>query len=60
MNLGAGKYSIATAVVAREAHLERNHEWCDLAKIFIVINANKKDFTGCVWLEPEVTVEVVR
>ena len=56
MNLGAGKYSIATAVLAREAHLERNHEWCDLAKIFTVINANKKDFTGCVWLEPELTV----
>jgi lipopolysaccharide transport system ATP-binding protein len=58
MNLGAGEYSIATAVVAGETHLERNHEWCDLAKIFTVINANKKAFTGCVWLEPKVTVEV--
>ena len=60
MNLGAGEYSIATAVVAGETHLERNHEWCDLAKVFTVINANKKAFTGCVWLEPELTVEVVQ
>ena len=60
MNLGAGEYSIATAVVAGETHLERNHEWCDLAKVFTVINANKKAFTGCVWLEPEVAVEVVQ
>ena len=52
MNLGAGEYSIATAVVAGETHLERNHEWCDLAKVFTVINANKKAFTGFVWLEP--------
>jgi lipopolysaccharide transport system ATP-binding protein len=60
MNLGAGEYSIATAVVAGETHLDRNHEWCDLAKVFSVVNANKKTFTGFVWLEPEVAVEVVR
>ena len=60
MNLGAGEYSIATAVIAGETHLERNHEWCDLAKIFTVVNANQKAFTGCVWLEPEVTVEMVQ
>ena len=60
MNLGAGEYSIATAVVAGETHLDRNHEWCDLAKVFTVINADKKAFTGFVWLEPEVTVEVMR
>ena len=60
MNLGAGEYSIATAVVAGETHLERNHEWCDLAKVFTVSNATKKAFTGFVWLEPEVAVEVVQ
>ena len=42
MNLGAGDYSIATAVVAGETHLDCNHEWCDLAKVFTVINTNKK------------------
>ena len=52
MNLGAGEYSITTAVVAGETHLDRNHEWCDLAKVFTVINAHKKAFTGFVWLEP--------
>ncbi len=60
MNLGAGEYSITTAVVAGETHLDRNHEWCDLAKVFTVINAHKKAFTGFVWLEPEVAVEVVQ
>ena len=57
---GRWEYSITTAVVAGETHLDRNHEWCDLAKVFTVINANKKAFTGFVWLEPEVAVEVVR
>ena len=60
MNLGAGEYSIATAVVKGETHLERNYEWCDLAKVFTVINADKKAFMGFVWLEPEVAVEVLR
>ena len=60
MNLGAGEYSIATAVVKGETHLERNYEWCDLAKVFTVINADKKAFMGFVWLEPEVSVEVLQ
>ena len=60
VNLGAGEYSIATAVVKGETHLERNYEWRDLAKVFTVINADKKAFMGFVWLEPEVSVEVLQ
>jgi lipopolysaccharide transport system ATP-binding protein len=59
MNLGPGEYSIATAITGGETHLEGNHEWRDLAKVFTVVNANQKTFSGFVWLEPEVTVEAL-
>ncbi len=59
MNLGPGEYSIATAITGGETHLEGNHEWRDLAKVFTVVNANRKTFSGFVWLEPEVKVEAL-
>jgi lipopolysaccharide transport system ATP-binding protein len=59
MNLGPGEYSIATAITGGETHLEGNHEWRDLAKVFTVVNANQKTFSGFVWLEPEVKVEAL-
>jgi len=59
MNLGAGEYSIATAIAGGETHLEGNHEWCDLAKVFTIINTHQKAFSGCVWLEPEVEIEAL-
>ena len=59
MNLGAGEYSIATAIAGGETHLEGNHEWCDLAKVFTIINAHQKAFSGFAWLEPEVEIEAL-
>ena len=59
MNLGAGEYSIATAIAGGETHLEGNHEWCDLAKVFTIINTHQKAFSGFVWLEPEVEIEAL-
>ncbi|MDG2461716.1 MAG: ABC transporter ATP-binding protein [Luminiphilus sp.] len=59
MNLGAGEYSIATALAGGETHLEGNYEWCDLAKVFTIINAHHKAFSGCAWLEPEVEIEAL-
>jgi len=58
VNLNAGEYSIATALTAGETHLEGNYEWKSLAKVFTVVNSGIKPFTGFVWLEPSVTVEV--
>lgn len=60
MNLNAGEYSIAVALTAGETHVEGNYEWRDLAKVFTVVNANVRPFTGFAYIEPsQVTVEVV-
>jgi lipopolysaccharide transport system ATP-binding protein len=55
-NLGAGTYSIQTAVVGSDSHVEHNYEWRDLAAIFSVINVNMPHFAGCAWLDPQITV----
>ena len=58
LNLGAGSYSVTTALTSSETHLAHNYEWRDLAFLFIVMNLNRKEFVGCSWLEP--TVEIIR
>jgi lipopolysaccharide transport system ATP-binding protein len=58
LNLGAGSYSITTALTSSETHLADNYEWRDLAHLFIVMNMNRREFVGSSWLEPE--VEIVR
>ncbi|CAH0992019.1 Vitamin B12 import ATP-binding protein BtuD [Sinobacterium norvegicum] len=52
INLGIGSYSIQTALVSSESHLENNYEWLDLAYLFNVININKEEFAGCAWIDP--------
>jgi lipopolysaccharide transport system ATP-binding protein len=37
-NLGAGSYSVATAIVSTDTHLVNNYEWRDLALVFTVVN----------------------
>ncbi|CAI2717064.1 ABC transporter ATP-binding protein [Nitrospina watsonii] len=56
-NLGVGSYSIQTALVDRETHLSFNYEWRDLALVFNVINIDKTQFAGCLWNEPQITIE---
>lgn len=56
-NLGVGSYSIQTALTDRDTHLTANYEWRDLALMFNVINVNKTHFAGCLWSEPQITVE---
>lgn len=58
LNLGAGSYSITTALTSTDTHLTDNYEWRDLAFLFIVMNMNRKLFIGSSWIEPK--VEVVR
>lgn len=57
MNLGQGNYSITTALTETHSHVARNFEWRDLAIVFNVINAEKIEFIGCSWLEPEIKIE---
>ncbi len=55
-NLGVGTYSIATALVSSDTHLENNYEWKDLALVFSVININKEHFVGCAWIDSACSV----
>jgi lipopolysaccharide transport system ATP-binding protein len=54
MNLGPGTYSISTALVSSDTHLERNYEWRDLAMVFTVANLDKPMFVGTAWVPPQI------
>ena len=56
LNLGAGSYSITTALTSDETHLGNNYEWRDLALLFMVVNMNRRAFVGSSWLEPQVEI----
>lgn len=56
LNLGAGSYSITTALTGSETHLTTNYEWRDMAALFIVMNMNRKEFVGSSWMEPRVEI----
>lgn len=55
-NLGPGTYSVQTALVSNDSHLNNNYEWRDLALVFNVININKDHFAGCAWLDPKIGI----
>lgn len=56
-NLGPGTYSVQTALVSTDTHLENNYEWRDLALVFNVVNISKEHFAGCGWLDPVITIK---
>jgi len=56
MNLGAGSYSVATAIVSTDTHLVNNYEWRDLALVFNVVNMRRPHFEGTAWLDPSITI----
>ncbi len=57
VTIGAGTYSISTALVSTETHLVNNYEWRDLALIFTVANLDKPTFIGSSWMQPLIEVE---
>lgn len=57
-NLGAGSYSVSTALHVADTHLSSNYEWRDLALMFNVTNVNRDIFVGVNWLPPR--LECVR
>jgi len=57
VNLGEGSYSVATALTSSDTHLGDNYEWRDLALLFTVVNLSQPIFTGCVWLEPSISLQ---
>jgi lipopolysaccharide transport system ATP-binding protein len=57
MNLGPGSYSIATALVSSDTHLDNNYQWIELALVFTVINMTHQHFVGCAWIDPVIEIE---
>lgn len=58
-DLGPGSYSVQTALVNADTHLERNYEWLDLALLFHVANMHKPHFEGCAWLNPRIEISTL-
>lgn len=56
MNLGPGTYSVSTALVSTDTHLERNYEWRDFAASFEVVNTAVPYFEGQVFLAPRIEI----
>lgn len=56
MNLGPGSYSVSTALVSADTHLQNNYEWRDLALVFNVHNSNLPVFIGSSWMAPEIEI----
>lgn len=56
-NLGVGHFSIQTALVSSDTHLDNNYEWRDLALLFEVVNFDKNHFTGITWLDPQIGIK---
>ncbi len=55
--LGAGSFSVTTALTRGETHLDDNFEWQDNLLVFDVINANHPAFIGSSWLDTRFAVE---
>lgn len=55
-NFGPGDYSVQTALVSTETHLDSNYEWKDLALIFNVVNYTKTNFSGLLWMDPKIVI----
>ncbi|HGE6115736.1 TPA: ABC transporter ATP-binding protein [Vibrio cholerae] len=58
-NLGPGNYSIQTALVSSDNHLENNYEWRDLALIFEIVNIDKAPFSGLTWLDSKIGIRTL-
>lgn len=56
-NMGAGAYSVSTALVSTDTHLVNNYEWRDLALVFTVMNVDRTYFVGATWIPPLISVK---
>ena len=56
MNLGPGTYSVSTALVGSDTHLDTNYEWRDRALTFEVVNGPGIHFEGQVYLAPMIGI----
>ena len=50
LNLGPGSYNLSVALVDRDTHLSRNFAWQDNVLVFEVVNMDRPEFVGTVFL----------
>jgi len=56
-NFGVGSYSVQNALHDTDTHLNMNYDLRSMALVFNVINIDKKHFLGCLWNEPNISIE---
>lgn len=56
MNLGPGAYTLSTALVSSDTHLDQNYEWRDQAYAFEVVHGNGPHFEGQCYLAPRIEI----
>lgn len=56
LNIGPGAYSISTALVNSNTHLDQNYEWVDNALSFDVVHGSETYFEGQSYLEPIIRI----
>lgn len=56
LNLGPGIYSISTALVSTDTHLDKNYEWRDHALSFEVVHGSEPYFEGQIYLAPTIKI----
>ncbi|MEO3386174.1 ABC transporter ATP-binding protein [Mesorhizobium sp. CAU 1741] len=52
-----GSYSVSTALVSGESHIEQSYEWRDLALMFSVVNVGEPPFDGISYLPVDLRVK---
>jgi lipopolysaccharide transport system ATP-binding protein len=57
--LGPGSYSISSALVSSDTHLEDNFEWQDNAIVFDVVNTDRPVFVGSSWLNTKFVIDEI-
>ena len=55
-----GSYSVSTALVGGESHIEQSYEWRDLALMFSVVNLREPPFDGVSYLPVGLRIERTR
>jgi len=59
LSVGVGNYSIQTALVDSENHIDKNFEWIDLAHTFQVTSSSKSDFNGYCYLDTNIEINKI-
>ncbi len=57
-NMGPGSYSVSTFLFSTDNRLTDNYDTCELSYFFKINNSTQPIFTGSLWLNPQLDVQV--